>query len=73
MITKKIPTNRVPTAIIMGRMMIPKTANLLGRGELDNPITTHSVSSISGSRAQVQVTIRHQPPFSLPSTTPAIS
>ena len=29
----------------MGKMMIPRTANLLRRGEPDNPITTHSFSS----------------------------
>ena len=67
-VINEIPTNKVPTASSMGTMMIPNTANLLGRGELDNPITTHSVSSISGSRAQVQVTIGHQPPFP-PSST----
>ena len=42
-VINKIFTNKVPTASIMGKMMIPQTANLLGRGEPDNPITTHSV------------------------------
>ena len=42
-VINKIFTNKVPTASIMGKMMIPQTANLLGRGEPDNPITTHSL------------------------------
>ena len=50
-VINKIFTNKVPTASIMGKMMIPQTANLLGRGEPDNPITTHSVQFLWKSSA----------------------